>query len=145
MASSGDLLGGARGAHWSATAVAVVVAGIGLTFGMWWAYFLTPFGEVLVHRRSRGYLFGYGHIPLFIGVAAAGAGLHVAGLHLEHHSQVGDLAVVLALAVPVGLYLLIVYLLHTLLLSAVDRFHRLTSRPRDISGSATGWPHRGRR
>ncbi len=31
----------------------------------------------------------------------------------------------LALALPVGLYLLMVYLLHTLLLSAADRFHLL--------------------
>jgi low temperature requirement protein LtrA len=103
----------------------VVVAGVGLTFGMWWVYFTTPFGAILVHRRRRGYLFGYGHIPLFIGVAGAGAGLHVAGLHLEHHARIGDVAVVLSLALPVGLYLLMVYLLHTLLLSAVDRFHLL--------------------
>lgn len=103
----------------------MVIAGVGLTFGMWWVYFATPFGDVLVHRRSRGYLFGYGHMLLFIGVAGAGAGLHVAGLQLQHHSKIGDLAVVLALAVPVGLYLLMVYLLHTLLLSAADRLHLL--------------------
>ena len=125
VASSGGLLGGADGTDWSGNAVAVVIAGVGLTFGMWWVYFATPFGEILVHRRQRGYLFGYGHIPLFIGVAGAGAGLHVAGLQLEHHSEIGDLAVVLSLAVPVGLYLLMVYLLHTLLLSAADRFHLL--------------------
>ncbi|MDN5914631.1 MAG: low temperature requirement protein A [Pseudonocardia sp.] len=125
VASSGGLLGGADGTQWSGNGIAVVIAGVGLTFGMWWVYFATPFGDVLVHRRSRGYLFGYGHIPLFIGVAGAGAGLHVAGLRLEHHSAVGDLAVVLSLAVPVGLYLLMVYLLHTLLLSAADRFHLL--------------------
>ncbi|MET7361294.1 low temperature requirement protein A [Streptomyces sp. NPDC005562] len=125
VASSGDLLGGADGMDWSGNAVAVVVAGVGLTFGMWWVYFATPFGDVLVHRRRRGYLFGYGHIPLFIGIAGAGAGLHMAGLHLEHHSELSDVAVVLSLALPVGLYLLMVYLLHTLLLSAADRFHLL--------------------
>ncbi|MFE9696089.1 low temperature requirement protein A [Streptomyces sp. NPDC006270] len=123
VASSGDLLGGGDGTHWTWNAVAVVVAGVGLTFGMWWVYFLTPFGDILVHRRRRGYLFGYGHIPLFIGVAGAGAGLHVAGLYLEHHAEISGIAVVLALAVPVGLYVLVVYLLHTLLLSAADRFH----------------------
>ncbi|MFJ6443600.1 low temperature requirement protein A [Streptomyces sp. NPDC091649] len=123
VASSGDLLGGGDGTHWTWNAVAVVVAGVGLTFGMWWMYFLTPFGDILVHRRRRGYLFGYGHIPLFIGVAGAGTGLHVAGLYLEHHAEISGIAVVLALAVPVGLYVLMVYLLHTLLLSAADRFH----------------------
>ncbi|MFD3477491.1 low temperature requirement protein A [Streptomyces sp. NPDC058695] len=125
VASSGELLGGVDGTHWSGNAIAVVVAGVGLTFGMWWVYFATPFGDILVHRRSRGYLFGYGHIPLFAGVAGAGAGLHVAGLHLEHHSEISDVAVVLSLAVPVGLYLLMVYLLHTLLLSTADPFHVL--------------------
>ncbi|MEU7219153.1 low temperature requirement protein A [Nocardia iowensis] len=125
VASSSGLLGGEDGMHWSANAVAVVVAGVGLTFGMWWVYFATPFGEVLARRRRRGYLFGYGHIPLFIGIAGAGAGLHVAGLYLEHHAELGELAVVLSLSVPVGLYLLMVYLLHTVLLSAVDRFHLL--------------------
>ena len=92
---------------------------------MWWVYFATPFGDVLAHRRGRGYLFGYGHIPLFLGIAGAGAGLHVAGLALEHHAELGDVAVVSALAVPVGLYLLTIYLLHALLLSAGDRFHLL--------------------
>lgn len=125
VASSGDLLGGADGTLWSGNAIAVVIAGVGLTFGMWWVYFANSFGDILMHRRNRGYLFGYGHIPLFIGVAGAGAGLHVAGLQLEHHSTISDLAVVLALAVPVCLYLLMVYLLHTLLLSAADRFHLL--------------------
>ncbi len=125
VASSGDLLGGAGGTHWTANAVAVVVAGVGLTFGMWWVYFAVPFGDLLVHRRSRGYVFGYGHIPVFLGIAGAGAGLHVAGLHLEHHAEVGGVAVILSLALPVGLFLLMVYLLHTLLLSATDRFHLL--------------------
>ncbi|MEU2954040.1 low temperature requirement protein A [Streptomyces xanthochromogenes] len=125
VASSGDLLGGGDGTHWTWNAIAVVVAGVGLTFGMWWIYFLTPFGDILVHHRNRGYLFGYGHIPLFIGVAGAGAGLHVAGLYMEHHAKISGTAVVLALAIPVGLYVLMVYLLHTLLMSAADRFHIL--------------------
>jgi low temperature requirement protein LtrA len=125
IASSGELLGGADGTQWGANAVAVVVAGVGLTFGMWWVYFTTPFGDILAHRRDRGYLFGYGHIPLYIGIAGAGAGLHVAGLHLEHHTKIGEAAVVLSLALPVGLYLLMVYLLHTLLLSSTDGFHLL--------------------
>ena len=124
VASSSGLLGGGSGTEWSGTAIAIVVAGTGLTFGMWWVYFATPFGDVLAIRRGRGYLFGYGHMPLFVGIAGAGAGLHLAGLQLEHHAEIGDVAVVLSLAVPVGLYLLMVYLLHTLLLTA-DRFHAM--------------------
>ena len=123
VASSGELLGGASGTQWTWDAVAVVIAGVGLTFGMWWVYFAVPFGDILVHRRARGYLFGYGHIPVYLGIAGAGAGLHVAGLSLEHEAHIGATAVILSLAVPVGLFLLTVYLLHTLLLSAFDPFH----------------------
>jgi low temperature requirement protein LtrA len=125
VASSGELLGGAAGTSWTWNAVAVVIAGVGLTFGMWWVYFAVPFGDILVRRRSYGYLFGYGHIPVFLGIAGAGAGLHVAGLSLEHHAEIGPTAVIASLAVPVGLFLLMVYLLHTLLLSAPDPFHIL--------------------
>ncbi|WP_246212306.1 low temperature requirement protein A [Streptomyces abyssomicinicus] len=125
VASSGELLGGADGTHWTGDAVAVVVAGVGLTFGMWWVYFTVPFGEILAHRRRRGYLFGYGHMPLYAAVAGTGAGLHVAGLSLEHHARTGDVAVVLFLALPIGLYLLTVHLLRALLLSSWSRFHLL--------------------
>lgn len=125
VASSSGLLGGADGMHWTGDAAAVVVAGVGLTFGMWWVYFLVPFGEVLAHRRRHGYLFGYGHIPLFVGIAAAGAGLYVAGLYLEHHAVLNEVGVVLSLAIPVGFFLAAVYGLHTLMLSAADSFHLL--------------------
>ncbi|CAM5232233.1 hypothetical protein STANM309S_06234 [Streptomyces tanashiensis] len=49
----------------------------------------------------------------------------MAGLYLEHHTEIPKTTVVLTLALPVALYLLVVYLLHTLLLSAADRFHLL--------------------
>ncbi|MGW8537955.1 low temperature requirement protein A [Rhodococcus qingshengii] len=125
VASSSDLLGGGSAVHWSADVIAIVVAGIGLTFGMWWVYFSAPFGDALDRRRGRAYLFGYGHIPLFIAVAAVGGGLHVAGLVLEEHSEIGPVAVVLALAIPVGTYLLAVYALYSALLAATDLFHVL--------------------
>lgn len=58
VASSGEFFGGADGTHRSGNAIAVVIAGVGLTYGMWWVYFATPFGDVLVLRRNREYLFG---------------------------------------------------------------------------------------
>ena len=125
VASSTDLLGGETAVHWSADVIAVVVAGVGLTFGMWWVYFSAPFGTALDRRRGRAYIFGYGHIPMFIAVAAVGAGLHVAGLVLEDHSEIGPVAVVLALAIPVGAYLVSVYTIYSILLAATDRFHAL--------------------
>lgn len=123
VASSQGLLGGDNGTHWTWNAVAVVVCGVGLTFGMWWVYFATPFGELLELRPRRGYLFGYGHILVFVAIAATGAGLHVAGLYLEHESALHRVAVVLSIAIPVGGFLLLVYGLHTLLFSFADKVH----------------------
>lgn len=125
VASSQGLLGGETGTHWSVDAVAVLVVGVGLTFGMWWVYFLTPFGTILQLRPRRGYLFGYGHILIVSAIAATGGALHLLGLYLEHHSEITERTAVLMLAVPVALYLAGVYALHDLLLSGRDGVHLL--------------------
>ena len=44
---------------WTFDAVFVAVAGIGLTFGMWWTYFMVPQAELLHAHRERSFLFGY--------------------------------------------------------------------------------------
>lgn len=44
---------------WSVDAALVAVAGMGLTFGMWWSYFVLPAGDVLHARRERS--FGWSH------------------------------------------------------------------------------------
>lgn len=123
IASSQGLLGGASGDHWSWNAVAVVVAGVGLTFGLWWVYFMMPFGTFLEHRPTYGYLFGYGHILVFVAIAGTGAGLHVLGLVLEHDSVLHHAVAVALLAVPVAIYLGFIYFLHDLLIRQVDRLH----------------------
>ena len=91
---------------WTADAALVAVAGIGLTFGMWWAYFVFPMAPALHARRERSFLFGYGHMVLFGAIVATGAGLHVAAYYIEHESLLDATQTVLALAIPVGVYLL---------------------------------------
>lgn len=91
---------------WTADAALVAVAGIGLTFGMWWAYFVFPMAPALHTRRERSFLFGYGHMVLFGAIVATGAGLHVAAYYIEHESLLDATQTVLALAIPVGVYLL---------------------------------------
>ncbi|HYZ69841.1 MAG TPA: low temperature requirement protein A, partial [Mycobacterium sp.] len=54
---------GAQG--WSYDAIFVAVAGIGLTFGMWWTYFVVPQAELLYAHRERSFFFGYFHILTF--------------------------------------------------------------------------------
>lgn len=97
---------------WSVSAAFIAVAGIGLTFGMWWTYFLTPQGEILHARRDRSFLFGYLHIVVFASIVATGAGLHAAAYFIEHHSVLSSTATVLTVVIPVGVYLATVFALN---------------------------------
>jgi len=63
---------GPEGQGWSVEAAVVGFAGVALTFGMWWIYFVMPCGEILERRRDRSFGWGYGHIPLFAAVVATG-------------------------------------------------------------------------
>jgi low temperature requirement protein LtrA len=114
---------GAEG--WSVDAVFVAVAGTGLTFGMWWVYFMVPQADLLHAHRERSFRFGYFQLTVFGSIVATGAGLHVAAYYIEHQSQLGSVATVLAVAVPVGAYIASVYILYVLLVRAVDPFHLL--------------------
>ena len=110
---------------WTADAVMVAVAGMGLTFGMWWCYFMLPIGEILHVRRERSFLWGYGSLPILAAIAATGAGLHVAALFIAHKAHIGPLATVLALAIPVAVYLIGIYALYSSMFSDIDPFHAL--------------------
>jgi low temperature requirement protein LtrA len=110
---------------WSYDAIFVAVAGIGLTFGMWWTYFVAPQALLLHAHRERSFFFGYFHIVTFAAIVATGAGLHAAAYYIEHHSELGSVESVLAVAVPVGVYILSVYLLYARLVRTVDPFHVL--------------------
>ena len=101
----------------------VGAAGIGMTFGMWWTYFIIPSGEVLHAHRERGFVWGYGQMFLFAAIIATGAGLHVAALSLEEEGHISALGAVLSVALPVGLFVVSVLGLYSVLLGAVDPFH----------------------
>ena len=59
---------------WTFDAVFVAVAGIGLTFGMWWTYFVVPQADLLHAHRERSFWFGYLPIVMFGAIVATGAG-----------------------------------------------------------------------
>ncbi|MEV0619311.1 low temperature requirement protein A [Nonomuraea sp. NPDC050404] len=94
----------------------VVVAGSGLVllFALWWLYFLGPAGEGLSDRRHRSYLWGYGHYGIFAALAALGAGLEVAVEQSGHHVAAAPLMLGYAVAVPVGVYLVLLWAVHVL-------------------------------
>ena len=110
---------------WTADVVLLGLAGVGMTFGMWWTYFVIPSGDILHAHRARGFGWGYGHIPFFGALVGVGAGLHAAAYRLEHHSLLSDTETVLAVVIPLGLYVALLYLLYAQLTWTVDPFHLL--------------------
>ncbi|PVG81144.1 hypothetical protein DDE18_19660 [Nocardioides gansuensis] len=108
---------------WSADAVLIATAGTGLTFGLWWMYFIVPAERVLRRHRDRAMAWGYLHIPLLAALAATGAGLHVAAYFIEGEAHIGATSVVVSVALPVGVFVICLYGLHTALVRVGDRFH----------------------
>jgi low temperature requirement protein LtrA len=91
---------GPEGDGWSVEAAVVGIAGVALTFGMWWIYFVIPSGEILARRRRRALGWGYGHIPIFASIVAAGAGLHVGAYLVEHETKLSAFDTLLTTAGP---------------------------------------------
>jgi low temperature requirement protein LtrA len=108
---------------WNMDAAMVCIAGIGLTFGMWWVYYIVPAGDMLHAHRERSFVWGYGHMVIFGAIVATGAGLHVAAYFIEHKAHIGALATVLTVAVPVSVYLLSIYAMYTYLVRRWDPLH----------------------
>jgi low temperature requirement protein LtrA len=108
---------------WTLDAGLVCIAGIGLTFGMWWVYYIMPSAEALHAHRERSFVWGYGHMVIFAAIVATGAGLHVAAYYIEHKAHIGSVATVLTVAVPVSIYLLSIYAIYTYLVGRADPLH----------------------
>jgi len=108
---------------WSMDAALVVIAGIGLTFGMWWVYFVVPAAPILHAHRERSFWFGYGHMAVIGAIVATGAGLHVAAYFIEGESKLDSPQTVLALAIPVGIYLVLIFALYAYMVRTIDAFH----------------------
>jgi low temperature requirement protein LtrA len=100
----------AEGGHLGAL-VTLAIAGIVIVFSMWWVYFDEP-AEDLLTSLSTSLRWGYGHYLVFGSVAAVGAGLEVAVDLDTGHTELPALAAGLATAVPVAVYLVMVWLLH---------------------------------
>jgi low temperature requirement protein LtrA len=108
---------------WSLDAIFLCAAGAGLTLGMWWVYFILPSAAVLHKFRNRAFIWSYAHIFVFASIAATGAGLHVAGFYIGHKAEIGPAAAMAAAAVPVGLYILLIYGLFSYLIRTRDPLH----------------------
>jgi low temperature requirement protein LtrA len=126
---------------WSLDAALVGVAGTGLTFGMWWIYFLIPSAGILQAHRERVFGWGYGHIVIFSAIAATGAGLHVAASFIEDQAHISGVATVLCVAVPVGVFVLMsTRCTPTWSASATRSTSACSPAPRSSSLPRPGWP-----
>ena len=112
-----------EGSGWTLDAALVALAGTGLTFGLWWTYYLTPDAEMLHRHRERSFAWGYGNIVVFAALAGVGAGLHVAAYYLEGHAHIGAVGTVLTVAVPVLVFALADYIQFWVLTRSFDTLH----------------------
>ncbi len=97
------------GQGWTLDAMLVGMAGTGLTFGMWWVYYLVPSGAILQRHRDRALVWGYLQMLVVTSIVATGAGLRVAAYSIEGRAKISALAAALLVAVPVGVFLGLIY------------------------------------
>jgi hypothetical protein len=95
---------------WSVGAVVIAASGLVIAAGLWWAYYLIPTRTILTRWPERTFAWRYAHLPLFGAIAAVGAGLRVAADGVEHQ-ELTLLQITLALAVPVGCVVVLVFLI----------------------------------
>jgi low temperature requirement protein LtrA len=96
----------------SSSLVGIAGGGLVLVFGLWWWYFEHSEEEGLRVSRHLGYVWGYAHYFVFASIAAFGAGLEVAVTAVEGHGTASRTTAALAVAVPVGTFLVVTAALH---------------------------------
>jgi hypothetical protein len=62
-------------------------------------------------------------MAVFGSIVAIGAGLHVAGYFLEHHSELGLLGSVVSVVIPVAAFVVVFYAGYAILTRSFDLFH----------------------
>ena len=107
---------------WTLDAALVCIAGTGLTFGMWWVYYMLPCATVLHAHRNRAFVWGYGHMLIVVhrrdrrraacrGLFHRGQGAYRRCCHRAHRRHAG------------GSLSLSIYALYYYLVRRFDPFH----------------------
>jgi low temperature requirement protein LtrA len=91
--------------------MAPIIGGILILFSLWWLYFERPADELLT-SLPVAFLWGYGHFFIVAAGAAVGAGLAVGFDFATHHAEISATAAGAATAIPVAVYLLVLWFLH---------------------------------
>ena len=79
----------------------VAAAALVIAFAVWWSYFGRD-DEPEIDRLHGAFFWGYGHLPVFAGLAAFGAGVHVAVDAAAGSPDVTDRVAALAITVPLA-------------------------------------------
>jgi len=108
---------------WTMDAALVGLAGTGLTFGMWWVYYVLPSAAILDGHRERSFGWSYGQLVVITAIVATGAGLHAAAYYLEGEAVIGPVATVLTVAIPVSIYLVSIYAIYYQLVRRLEAFY----------------------
>jgi low temperature requirement protein LtrA len=101
---------GLEAGEFSSTLVGIVVGGLLILFCLWWAYFDWPMYHLLGSFRGA-FLWSYGHYLIFASAAAVGAGLAVEIDYATQHTDISAVAAGAAVAIPVAIYLTVLWLL----------------------------------
>ncbi|WP_433538598.1 low temperature requirement protein A [Micromonospora sp. CA-249363] len=89
---------------------ALAAAGAVIVYALWWLYFDRPVEAP--DRLPYSLVWGYGHYLIFGAIAAVGAGLPVVVDHERHLAHVSGTTAAYAVAVPLAVFLLTVWVLH---------------------------------
>jgi low temperature requirement protein LtrA len=99
----------------AADALAVLVGGVLIVFGMWWLYFARDASAMLERVRIEGtrfeYVWGFGHYFVFASGAAIGAGLAVRAEFWTHPEEIPKLASAGAVTVPIAVLMAALYVI----------------------------------
>jgi low temperature requirement protein LtrA len=90
--------------------VPIIAGGMLIVYSMWWFYFDRPAHDLLTSAR-RAFVWGYGHYFIYAAAAAVGAGLGVAVDRVGAHTAVGPVAAGMAVAAPVSIFLVFLWVL----------------------------------
>ncbi|MFI6296433.1 low temperature requirement protein A [Nonomuraea sp. NPDC050790] len=91
--------------------VVLAVSSLVIVFSLWWIYFAPPTADLLSSNR-QAIPWGYGHYLIFAAIGALSAGVEVSVDHLTGKAHIPAVGAGYAVAVPVALFLFMVWVLH---------------------------------
>ncbi|WP_226995741.1 low temperature requirement protein A [Gordonia phthalatica] len=91
---------------WSVETGVLGLSAMGVTFAMWWLYFRLEVGRPLAQQPEKSFSFGYASMPIVIGCAASGAGLHLVAMWIDGQTSIPETALYAAVAVPIAVFCL---------------------------------------